>query len=54
MKTLSLDITDMETCYKLFKKEAIAQIAPSLKEERFGFIGNFALRKWLVFSERKK
>ena len=33
----NLDITDMETCYKLFKKEAIAKIAPSLKEERFGF-----------------
>jgi len=33
----NLDITDMETCYKLFTKEAIAQIAPNLKEERFGF-----------------
>jgi glycosyltransferase involved in cell wall biosynthesis len=33
----NLDITDMETCYKLFRKEAIAQIAPNLKEERFGF-----------------
>jgi dolichol-phosphate mannosyltransferase len=32
-----LDITDMETCYKLFKKEVIAAIAPTLKEERFGF-----------------
>ena len=33
----NLDITDMETCYKLFKKEVIAEIAPNLKEERFGF-----------------
>jgi len=33
----NLDITDMETCYKLFKKDAIAKIAPSLKEDRFGF-----------------
>ncbi|MDR0516490.1 MAG: bifunctional glycosyltransferase family 2/GtrA family protein [Fibromonadaceae bacterium] len=33
----NLDITDMETCYKLFKKEVLAEIAPSLKEERFGF-----------------
>jgi len=33
----NLDITDMETCYKLFRKEVIAQIAPNLKEERFGF-----------------
>jgi len=33
----NLDITDMETCYKLFKKEVIHEIAPKLKEERFGF-----------------
>jgi glycosyltransferase involved in cell wall biosynthesis len=33
----NLDITDMETCYKLFRREAIAEIAPTLKEERFGF-----------------
>lgn len=33
----NLDITDMETCYKLFKREVLQGIAPSLKEERFGF-----------------
>lgn len=33
----NLDITDMETCYKLFKKEVISEIAPKLKENRFGF-----------------
>ena len=33
----NLDITDMETCYKLFKKEVIQEIAPKLKENRFGF-----------------
>ena len=33
----NLDITDMETCYKLFKKEIIKKIAPTLKENRFGF-----------------
>lgn len=33
----NLDITDMETCYKLFKREVIQEIAPTLKEERFGF-----------------
>ena len=33
----NLDITDMETCYKLFKKEVIQSIAPNLKENRFGF-----------------
>jgi putative flippase GtrA len=33
----NLDITDMETCYKLFRREVIQEIAPKLKEERFGF-----------------
>ena len=32
-----LDISDMETCYKLFRREVIQQIAPKLKENRFGF-----------------
>ena len=31
----NLNITDMETCYKLFKKEVIQSI--QLKEKRFGF-----------------
>ncbi len=30
-----INITDMETCYKLFKKEIIKSLV--LKEERFGF-----------------
>ena len=33
----NLDITDMETCYKLFRREVIQKIAPELKEDRFGF-----------------
>jgi glycosyltransferase involved in cell wall biosynthesis len=33
----NLDITDMETCYKLFRREVITDIAPVLREERFGF-----------------
>lgn len=33
----NLDITDMETCYKLFTRKAIRQIVPLLKENRFGF-----------------
>jgi len=33
----NLDITDMETCYKLFRREVIQKIAPQLKEDRFGF-----------------
>lgn len=30
-------LTDMETCYKLFRAEVIREIAPELKENRFGF-----------------
>ena len=33
----NLDITDMETCYKLFKADVIKNIVPNLKENRFGF-----------------
>ena len=32
-----LDLSDMETCYKLFRQEVIRKIAPNLKENRFGF-----------------
>jgi glycosyltransferase involved in cell wall biosynthesis len=33
----NLDLTDMETCYKLFRRDVIRDIAPKLKENRFGF-----------------
>jgi glycosyltransferase involved in cell wall biosynthesis len=33
----NLDLTDMETCYKLFRREIIQKIAPLLRENRFGF-----------------
>ncbi|MDR3302030.1 MAG: bifunctional glycosyltransferase family 2/GtrA family protein [Spirochaetaceae bacterium] len=33
----NLDITDMETCYKLFRREVIQEIALNLQEDRFGF-----------------
>lgn len=32
-----LNLTDMETCYKMFKGDVIREIAPTLKSERFGF-----------------
>jgi len=32
-----LGITDMETCYKLFRADVIKSILPELKENRFGF-----------------
>jgi glycosyltransferase involved in cell wall biosynthesis len=31
-----LRLTDMETCYKVFRKEVIRAIAPGLKQDRFG------------------
>jgi glycosyltransferase involved in cell wall biosynthesis len=32
----NLNLTDMETCYKVFRREVIAEIAPTLRERRFG------------------
>lgn len=32
----NLNLTDMETCYKVFTKEALASIWPTLKTNRFG------------------
>ena len=31
-----LNLTDMETCYKVFRREVIQAILPTLKENRFG------------------
>lgn len=33
----NLNLTDMETCYKVFKGSVIREIAPRLKSDRFGF-----------------
>lgn len=33
----NLNLTDMETCYKVFRRDVLAQIAPKLKQCRFGF-----------------
>jgi len=33
----NLNLTDMETCYKVFKREVIQEIVPTLKQDRFGF-----------------
>lgn len=32
-----LALTDMETCYKMFTREVMREIAPHLQERRFGF-----------------
>ena len=33
----NLNLTDMETCYKLFRRECLMEILPSLRQNRFGF-----------------
>jgi len=32
----NLNLTDMETCYKVFRREVIQEITPTLKQKRFG------------------
>ena len=32
----NLNLTDMETCYKLFRREVLTKIGPQLKQDRFG------------------
>ena len=32
-----LNLTDMETCYKVFRREVIDEICPKLQQDRFGF-----------------
>lgn len=32
----NLNLTDMETCYKVFRRETLEQILPTLKQDRFG------------------
>ena len=33
----NLNLTDMETCYKAFSRKVIDEVAPTLRENRFGF-----------------
>ena len=33
----NLNLTDMETCYKVFRREVVEEIRPTLKSDRFGF-----------------
>jgi glycosyltransferase involved in cell wall biosynthesis len=40
----NLNLTDMETCYKLFTREVIQKIAPKLKQNRFGIEPELAAR----------
>ncbi|MEE8452805.1 MAG: glycosyltransferase family 2 protein [Thermoguttaceae bacterium] len=48
-----LNLTDMETCYKVFRREVIDAIAPTLKQNRFGIdpelTAKVARRKYRIF-----
>jgi glycosyltransferase involved in cell wall biosynthesis len=48
-----LNLTDMETCYKVFRREVIDEIGPKLKSDRFGFepevTAKIAARKLRVY-----
>lgn len=33
----NLNLTDMETCYKVFRREVLHEITPTLRQNRFGF-----------------
>jgi glycosyltransferase involved in cell wall biosynthesis len=48
-----LNVTDMETCYKVFRREVIQAILPTLKENRFGIepelTAKVARRKYRVY-----
>jgi glycosyltransferase involved in cell wall biosynthesis len=49
----NLNLTDMETCYKVFRREVVQELAPLLKQKRFGFepeiTARIARRKWRVY-----
>ncbi|HUG92508.1 MAG TPA: glycosyltransferase family 2 protein [Planctomycetaceae bacterium] len=49
----NLNLTDMETCYKVFKREVIQDVLPRLKQNRFGFepeiTAKIARRRYRVY-----
>lgn len=49
----NLNLTDMETCYKVFRKEVIKEVLPKLKSNRFGFepeiTARLAKRKYRIY-----
>jgi glycosyltransferase involved in cell wall biosynthesis len=48
-----LNLTDMETCYKVFRREVIAAVLPTLRENRFGIdpeiTAKVARRKYRIY-----
>lgn len=49
----NLNLTDMETCYKVFTRRAVDSVLPVLKQDRFGFepevTAKIARRRFRVF-----
>ena len=49
----NLNLTDMETCYKVFRREVVESVLPTLKQDRFGFepeiTAKIARRRFRVF-----
>jgi glycosyltransferase involved in cell wall biosynthesis len=49
----NLNLTDMETCYKVFRKEVIDEIEPKLRQNRFGIepeiTAKIARRRYKVY-----
>ncbi len=49
----NLNLTDMETCYKVFRREVIQELTPKLKQNRFGFepeiTARIARRRYRVY-----
>ena len=54
----NLNLTDMETCYKLFRRDVLAEIGPTLQQDRFGIEPeitakisrrNAAGKRWRIF-----
>jgi len=49
----NLNLTDMETCYKVFRKEVLQEVAPKLQQDRFGFepeiTARIARRRFRIF-----
>lgn len=49
----NLNLTDMETCFKVFKREAIREVLPTLRQNRFGIepelTAKIARRKYRVY-----
>ncbi len=48
-----LNLSDMETCYKMFRREVVEAIAPTLKENGFGIepelTAKVARRKYRIY-----